>query len=81
MNIISRMQAPTPKFFKILRTVGLALAAASAAVIAAPITLPAAVITVAGYVAVAGSVMTAVSQTAVDDKQDGADPADYVDTE
>ena len=70
MNIIKRMQAPTPKFFRVLRTIGLALAAASGAILAAPIALPAGVITVAGYLTVAGSVVTAVSQTAVSREQD-----------
>jgi len=28
MNIVQRMKAPTPKFFRVLRNVGLALAAA-----------------------------------------------------
>ena len=64
-NIINRMQDKTPKFFKLLRTIGIALAAASAAVFAAPIELPPLVNDIAGYVAVAGSVMGAVSQTAV----------------
>ncbi|MBT1710759.1 hypothetical protein KK062_21135 [Fulvivirgaceae bacterium PWU5] len=70
MNIIQRLKAPTPKFFKVLRTVGLALAAASGALLVAPIALPAAVITAAGYLAVAGSVATAVSQTAVTKESD-----------
>ncbi|MCD9015162.1 hypothetical protein [Parachryseolinea silvisoli] len=65
MNVIQRMQAPTPKFFKVLRNIGLALAAASGALLAAPVALPAAVVTLAGYLAVAGTVVTAVSQTAV----------------
>lgn len=65
MNIIKRMQQPTPKYFRVLRTIGLVMAAASAAILTAPVALPAALITVAGYVAVAGSVLTAVSQTAV----------------
>ncbi|MBO9562112.1 MAG: hypothetical protein J7621_05030 [Niastella sp.] len=64
-NIIDRMQDKTPKFFKLLRTIGIALTAASAAVFAAPIELPSLVNTIAGYVAVAGAVMGAVSQTAV----------------
>lgn len=67
MNIIQRVKAPTPKFFRILRTVGLSLAAAGASLLAAPVALPVAVITIAGYVTVAGAVLTAVSQTAVDD--------------
>ena len=65
MNIIQRTQAPTPKFFRILRTVGLALAAAGGSILAAPVALPAAVLTIAGYLTVAGSVIGAVSQTAV----------------
>ncbi len=44
MNVIQRMQAPTPKFFRVLRTVGLALAAASEALLAAPVALPAGII-------------------------------------
>ena len=68
MNIIERAQAPTPKFFKILRTVGVVMLAISGSVMAAPIALPAIVVTVAGYLAVAGGVVTAVSQVTVDDK-------------
>lgn len=67
MNLVERANAPTPKLFKILRTIGLVLLAASGSVMAAPITLPAAVVTVASYLAVAGGVMTAVSQVTVDD--------------
>jgi ABC-type xylose transport system permease subunit len=65
MNIVERAKAPTPKFFKILRAVGLALLAISGSVIAAPVVLPAAVVTVAGYLAVAGGVISAVSQMTV----------------
>jgi hypothetical protein len=72
MNVVERVKAPTPKFFRVLRTIGLSLAAVSAALIAAPVALPAAVITVAGYIAVGGTVLTAVSQTAVvnEDKEE-----------
>lgn len=68
MNIIDRAKAPTPKFFKILRNVGLALLAISGSLIAAPVAFPVAVVTVAGYMAVAGGVISAVSQITVDDK-------------
>ena len=67
MNIVERAKAPTPKFFKVLRTVGLALLAISGSIVAAPVALPAIVITVAGYAAVAGTVLSAVSQVTVDD--------------
>jgi hypothetical protein len=42
------------------------LLAISGSVIAAPVVLPAAVVSVAGYMAVAGGVITAVSQMTVD---------------
>jgi len=74
MNIIQRMQEPTPKFFRVLRTIGLSLAAASGALLAAPVALPAAVISLAGYLAVAGTVATAVSQTAIHRDSDEDDP-------
>jgi hypothetical protein len=49
-----------------LRAIGIVLAAVGRTVLAAPVALPAAIVSVAGYVAIAGSVMTAISQTAVD---------------
>jgi predicted benzoate:H+ symporter BenE len=69
MNIQQRIQSPTPKFFKKVRNVGLILAAISASILAVPVALPAVVIQVAGYLAVAGSVASAVSQTATEEKE------------
>ncbi len=68
MKITERYTKRTPKFFRKLRNIGIALAAAGGAIIAAPITLPAAVITVATYLTVAGTVATAVSQAVVSDE-------------
>jgi len=68
------MKAPTPKFFRFLRTIGLSLAAASGAVLVAPVPLPEQVKTATGYLAVAGSVATAVSQTAVKSPEDELGP-------
>ena len=70
MNAIKRAKAPTPKFFKVLRTIGLALAAVGGTVLAAPIALPVIVTSVAGYLAVAGGVISAVSQLTTE-KADG----------
>lgn len=70
MTILERAQAPTPEFFRVLRTIGLALLAAGAAVVAGPVAVPAAVATVAGYLTVAGGVLAAVSQVTVDDPTD-----------
>ncbi|MEQ9217929.1 MAG: hypothetical protein RLO17_07805 [Cyclobacteriaceae bacterium] len=67
MTIIERVKAPTPKFFKVLRNVGLALAAAGGALLAAPISLPAGIVALGGYLTVGGTVLTAVSQVTVED--------------
>ena len=71
MSVVERVKAPTPKFFRTLRNIGLALAAVGGAILAAPISVPASLITIAGYVTLAGGVMTAVSQTAVDTNSKG----------
>jgi ABC-type xylose transport system permease subunit len=65
MNLLERVGSPTPTFFQKLRNIGLALAAISAAIIALPVALPTIVVTVAGYLAVAGTVLSAVSQITV----------------
>lgn len=70
MNVVQRMKAPTPKFFKVLRTAGIALVTAGGTLLAAPVSLPAIVLTIAGYVTVAGMVMSAVSQSAVTGETD-----------
>jgi uncharacterized membrane protein HdeD (DUF308 family) len=67
MNVVERTKSPTPKFFRVLRSIGLALLALSGSVIAAPVVLPTVVVSVAGYLAVAGGVISAVSQMTVDD--------------
>jgi hypothetical protein len=64
-KIVNRLQQPTPVFFKKLRNVGLALAAAGTAILAAPVVLPAIIVSIGGYLALAGTVITAVSQSAV----------------
>jgi uncharacterized membrane protein HdeD (DUF308 family) len=65
MNIVERAKAPTPKFFRILRSVGLGLLALSGTILTAPIAIPVAIVTVAGYAAVVGGVLSAVSQITV----------------
>ncbi len=76
MNLVERYKKPTPKFFKILRNIGIALATAGGVIIAAPISMPALIVTIATYMTVAGTVATAVSQAVVIDgkskqKKDG----------
>lgn len=69
MKLIDRYKKPTPTFFRKLRNIGIALAATGGAIIAAPIALPALVITIASYLAVAGTVVTTVSQAVVSDNE------------
>lgn len=69
LSIIQRIQSPTPKFFRILRNIGLGLVAAGGVLVAAPVSIPAGLIALGGYLIVAGSVATAVAQTAVEEKK------------
>ena len=61
-TIAKRLKSTTPSFFKKLRNIGIALATAGGAILAAPIALPAIVLTVGGYLITAGTIATAVSQ-------------------
>lgn len=61
-KIINRVSSPTPKFFKTLRTIGLAMAAVGGSLLAAPVALPVMVVSFGGYLALAGGVLSAVSQ-------------------
>ena len=65
LNIVDRALAPTPKWFKILRTVGIALASVGGVIIAAPVALPVGLVSAAGYLVLGGSIISVVSQTAV----------------
>lgn len=65
LSLIKRISAPTPRIFKIIRAVGLGLAAIGSAILAAP-AMPSILISIAGYLTVAGAVMSAISQVAVD---------------
>ncbi len=65
-SVSERVKAPTPKFFRILRTVGVIIGAVGGAIVAAPVALPAIVTTVAGYLITVGTVAAVISQTTVD---------------
>jgi len=67
MNLVERYKKPTPKFFKVLRNIGIALATAGGVIIAAPVSMPALIVTIATYITVAGTVATAVSQAVIID--------------
>lgn len=71
LNLISRIESPTPKWFRIVRNLGLGLSAVGGVLVAAPVALPAGIVTVGGYLLLGGSIIGAVSQTAVSAEEYG----------
>ena len=59
------MKYPRNNLVLLLRSIGLVLLAVSGTILAAPVVLPVALVSAAGYVAVAGGVISAVSQMTV----------------
>ena len=64
-KIINRLQEPTPPFFQKIRNIGLIVAAVGTSIIAAPVALPIVMVNIAGYLIVAGGVMSTLGQVAV----------------
>lgn len=69
MNLIARVKAPTPLFFKKLRNASMILAGLGGVLMSTPVVIPALVAKFAGYLAVAGSVGAAVSQAVTKDEE------------
>lgn len=65
LSLVERTMAPTPKWFKILRTVGIALASVGGIILASPVALPVGLVSIAGYLVLGGGIISAVSQTGV----------------
>jgi len=70
MKFSERIKKPTPPFFKKLRNIGIVLAATGGAILAAPVTLPSIIVTIATYLTVAGTVASTVSQAVVSDQKE-----------
>lgn len=70
LNLVERVTAPTPKWFKIIRNIGITLTAVGGAILTAPIALPTTIVTVGGYLILGGTVATAIAQTAMRDDND-----------
>lgn len=68
--LMKRWKAKTPSFWKKVQKAGLIIGAIGGAILTAPISLPAAVITTAGYLVTAGAVTAAVSQLTVENPKD-----------
>ena len=69
MSISQRWSAKTPKFWKRVQKIAFTVGAVAGVLIAAPITLPAAVVTVASYAITAGTVAATLSQLTVENNE------------
>ena len=68
-TIKQRWNAKTPKFWKKVQRIGIVAGALGAALLAAPVALPAAIITGAGYLVAVGGVTATLSQLTVDNSE------------
>ncbi|MEY3498682.1 MAG: hypothetical protein RL308_351 [Bacteroidota bacterium] len=67
-SFLERAQTNTPPFFKKLRLIGLIAVSIGTTILMAPIAVPAALTTYAGYVLLGGTVLTAVSQVTINEE-------------
>lgn len=74
LNFIQRIEAPTPKWFKLIRTTGLIFSAIGGTLVAAPVALPAVLVTVGSYLLLGGTLASAIAQTAVSTSESPENP-------
>lgn len=67
MEIKERWQSKTPKFWKKVQRIGIALGVIGGTIVSLPVALPAAVITAGGYLVAAGTVTATLSQLTKED--------------
>jgi len=70
MVLEKRWKAKTPKFWKKVQKIAIIAGTVAGVIIAAPVTLPAAVVTAAGYLVTAGTVAATLSQLTVENYKD-----------
>jgi hypothetical protein len=71
MELIDRIKAPTPKFWRKFRNTAGVIAGIAGALIVAPIALPVGVITALTYVAVVGGAVAGTAQLTKEDNAEG----------
>ena len=67
-SILERAQTDTPPFFKKLRLIGLVAVTIGTTIMMAKMAVPAVLTTIAGYVLLGGTVLTAVSQVTINEE-------------
>lgn len=70
MNIKQRITSKTPSFWKKVQKLGIIAGTVGGAILASPVTLPGALISIAGYLVTAGTVTAALSQLTIEDKNE-----------
>lgn len=68
-HLRKRWNGETPKFWKRVQRIAIVAGTVAGVIITAPIALPAAVVTAAGYVVAAGTVAATLSQLTVKDAE------------
>tara|TARA_R110000772_G_scaffold36091_3_gene86582 strand:+ start:6073 stop:6315 length:243 start_codon:yes stop_codon:yes gene_type:complete len=69
LTIRERWKSKTPRFWKKIQRFSIVLGAISGAILTAPISLPAILITTAGYLAVTSTAIAGMSQLTKSDRQ------------
>jgi len=62
-KLANNLNAPTPRWAGIIRNIAIACTSIAGAIVAAPVGLPALVISAAGYMALGGSILTVIAQS------------------
>lgn len=62
-EILERWSEPTPKFWQKIRKYGIILGVIGGVIATAPISFPATIVTIAGYLVTIGTVTTVLAQT------------------
>jgi uncharacterized membrane protein HdeD (DUF308 family) len=70
LNLVQRIQAPTPKWFRTIRNIGIVLATVGGIVLASPVALPVGLVSAAGYLVLGGGIISAISQTGVKSEEE-----------
>ena len=63
MELLERLSEPTPKFFKKVLKISMTLAGIGTIIATAPISLPAGIVAIGGYLATAGAVGTVIAKS------------------
>lgn len=70
IEVVKRWKSETPSFWKKIQRIGLVAGALGAVIIASPIALPVTIVSVGGYLTLAGSVAATLSQLTVENKKE-----------